>query len=73
MVFEETVSYREQEQKKKYYGLCRQQWDEDKICTTVQFGSVQYGISTLGKAHMSSTPSLRRVPNVAFEMAPVFV
>ena len=30
-------------------------------------------IYSLGKAYMRSTPSLRRFPNVAFEMVPVLV
>ena len=34
----------------------------------VQFSSVQGGIYVPGKAHMRSTPSLRRFPNVALEM-----
>ena len=35
-----------------------------------QFSSVQDGIYALGKAHMRSTPSLRNVPNFAFETVP---
>ena len=38
-----------------------------------QFSSVQDGIYALGKAHMHSTPSLRRFPNVAFETVPVYI
>ena len=33
----------------------------------IPFGDVEDGIYALGKAHMRSTPSLRRFPNVAFE------
>ena len=40
---------------------------------SVQFSSVQDGISALGKAHMRSTLSLRSFPNVAFKMVSVFV
>ena len=39
--------------------------------SSVQFSSVQDGIYGLGKAHMRSTPSLRRFPNVAFETVPI--
>ena len=39
----------------------------------VQFSSVQDGISALEKAHMRSTPSLRRFPSFAFETVPMFV
>ena len=39
--------------------------------SSVQFSSVQDGIYGLGKAHMRSTPSVRRFPNVAFEMVPI--
>ena len=42
------------------------------VYVTVLFISFQDGIYALGKAHMRSTPSLRRVPNVAFETVPVF-
>ena len=35
--------------------------------------SVQDGIYVLGKVHMSSTPSLRSLPSVAFETVAVFV
>ena len=41
--------------------------------STVQLSSVQDGIHALGKAHMSSTPSLRSFPNVAFETGPMMV
>ena len=43
------------------------------ILSSVQFDSVQDGIYALGKAHMLSTPSLRRFPNVAFETVQMFV
>ena len=39
----------------------------DAACFSSQFSSVQYGIYALGKAHMRFTPSLRSIPNVAFE------
>ena len=39
----------------------------------VQFSSVQDGIYALAKAHMRSTSSLRRFPNVVFETIPMFV
>ena len=39
----------------------------------MQFSSVQDGINALGKAHMHSTPSLKRFPNAAFQTVPVFV
>ena len=38
-----------------------------------RLSSVQDGICALKKAHMRPTPSLRRVPNVAFETAPLLV
>ena len=42
--------------------------------SSVQFSSVQGGIYALGKArNVRSTPSLRRLPNVAFETVPMFV
>ena len=40
---------------------------------SVQFSSVEDGIYALGKAHMRSTASLRRFPNVAFETVLMFV
>ena len=40
---------------------------------SIQFNSVQNGIYALGKAHIRSTPSLRSLPNVAFEAVPMFV
>ena len=39
----------------------------------IKLGSVLDGIYALGKAHMRSTPSLRRFPKVVFEMIPMFV
>ena len=41
--------------------------------SSVQFSSVQDGIHAAGKAHMRSTPSLRRFRNVAFETVPMLV
>ena len=38
-----------------------------------RLSSVQDGICALEKAHMRSTSSLRRLPNVAFETAPLLV
>ena len=35
--------------------------------------SVQDGICALRKVHVCSTPSLRRFPNVAFEMVQMFI
>ena len=35
--------------------------------------SVLCGIYALSKAHIDSTPSLRRFPNIAFETVPIFV
>ena len=39
----------------------------------VQFSLLQNGIYTLSKALMCSIPSLRRFPNVTFEIVPMFV
>ena len=44
---------------------------EKPICAPPR--SVQDGIYALRKAHMRSTPSLRRFPNFALETVPVFV
>ena len=41
--------------------------------SSVQFSSVQDGIYVLGKAHKRLTPSIRSLPNVAFETVPMFV
>ena len=37
------------------------------------YSSAQDGIYALGKANMRSTPSLRSLPNVAFETVPTLV
>ena len=42
-------------------------YDFRKVSTLVQFSSVEDDIYAFGKAHMRSTPSLRRFPSVAFE------
>ena len=44
-----------------------------KRSSTAQFSSVQACICAFGKAHMRSTPSLRRFPNLAFETVQMFV
>ena len=44
-----------------------------KFLGCILFGSVQDGIYALGKAHMRSSPTLRRFPNVGFETIPMFV
>ena len=43
------------------------------VYSTVQFSSVQDGNYALEKAHIRSAPSLRSVPNVAFETVSMFV
>ena len=41
--------------------------------TPRSFSSVEDDMYALGKAHMRSTPSLRRFPNVAFQTVPMFL
>ena len=42
-------------------------------CASVQVSSVQGGICVLEKAHLHSTPSIRSLPNTAFETVPLFI
>ena len=54
-------------------GPCQVHESEDLSFPARELSSVQDGIYALGKAHMCSTPSLRRFPNGAFKTGPMFV
>ena len=45
----------------------------DAQFSSVQFSSVQGGISALGNAHMRSAPFFNRLPKVAFDTVPTLV